>query len=94
MVWGQWKELCDELGMSALSGGRTLFVPGLCCPDWAGWEDPLGLVLSVGRRSRTSASAVPGVLGKCLSKSLAGTVQLSAGVFLRLVSQDGRREIC
>lgn len=80
--------------MSALSRGRTLFVPGLCCPDRVGWEDPSGLVPAVGRRSRARASAAPGVLGKCLSKSLAGTGPLSAGGFLRLVSQDGRREIC
>lgn len=84
----------DGLGTSALSGGRTLFVPGLCCTDGAGWEHPLGLVPAVGRRSRARASAVPGVLGKCLSKSLAGTGPLSAGGFLRLVLQDGRREIC
>lgn len=48
-------------------------------------KDPLVLVPPVGRRSRTRASAVSGVLEKCLSKTLASIVFLSAEV-LTLVS--------
>lgn len=59
--------------------GGTLFVPGICCPDRTGWEDLLVLVPPVGRRSRTRASAVSGVLEKCFSKPLARIVLLSAG---------------
>ena len=65
--------------------GGTVFVPGICCPYRAGWEDPGVLIPPLGRRSRTRASAVSGVPEKCYSKLLAHTVSLSARGLFRLV---------
>lgn len=79
--WAQRKEFCDELGMSATGTGGTVFVVGICCPDRAGWKDPSELVPPLGRRSRTQASTVSGVLEKCSSELLAHTSLCSAGGF-------------